>query len=350
MTGAGFGIGRIRWNWLAVLAVVLAALPLVSETNTPTLLAIWALFALSLALMWGFAGILSFGHAAYFGLGAYTYAIASFNIGESTAPLLLALIIPAIVAAVIGAMMFYGRISDVYLGVMTLVVTLILNRFMNATAGDAYKIGNARLGGFNGIPAFPTLNVPGEPNMEIYGTAYYYVVIAGLLIAYLVARWILASAFGRALIGIRENEQRMELLGYDVAGYKTAIFAICGAMAGLAGCLFANWAEIVTPSVFSLGQTAEVLIWVIVGGLGTLVGPMLAAVALGALKLGLGHQTTIDNSLVLGAILILVVLLLPRGLAPTLVAWRRLFAQSQVHRRQARGTRRRRIALQEAKQ
>src|SRR6516165_4564469 len=160
MTGAAFGIGRIHWNWLAALAVLLAALPLVSETNTPTLLAVWALFALSLALMWGFTGILSFGHAAYFGLGAYTYAIASFNIGESTVPMLLALIVPALVAAVIGAMIFYGRISD------------------------AYKIGNARLGGFNGIPAFPTLNVPGQPNMEIYGTAYYYVVIVCLLVAY----------------------------------------------------------------------------------------------------------------------------------------------------------------------
>jgi urea transport system permease protein len=350
MTGAAFGIGRIHWNWLAVLAVLLAALPLVNETNTPTLLAIWALFALSLALMWGFAGILSFGHAAYFGLGAYTYAIESFNIGESTVPVLLAVIVPALVAAIIGAMMFYGRISDVYLGVMTLVVTLILNRFMNATAGDVYKIGNARLGGFNGIPAFPTLNVPGEPNMEIYGTAYYYVVIVCLLVAYLIARWILAGAFGRTLIGIRENEVRMELLGYNVPAYKTAIFSVSGAMAGLAGCLFANWAEIVTPSVFSLGQTAEVLIWVIVGGLGTLIGPMIAAVALGSLKLALGHQTTVDNSLILGAILILVVLLMPRGFAPTFVAWRQRFARSQVHRRQARGTRRRHIALQDAKQ
>lgn len=350
MTGSGFGIGRIHWQWLAALAVLLAALPLVTEINTPTLLAIWALFALSLALMWGYAGILSFGHAAYFGLGAYTYAIASFNVGESTVPMLLALIVPGLVAAIIGAMMFYGRISDVYLGVMTLVVTLILNRFMNATAGDAYKIGNARLGGFNGIPAFPTLNVPGEPNMAIYGTAYYYVVIVCLLLAYLIARWILASVFGRALIGIRENELRMELLGYNVPAYKTAIFAVSGAMAGLAGCLFANWAEIVTPSVFSLGQTAEVLIWVIVGGLGTLVGPMIAAVVLGSLKLALGHQTTVDNSLILGAILILVVLLIPRGFAPSFAAWRRRLAQAQVHRRLARGTRRRRVALQESPQ
>jgi urea transport system permease protein len=342
MTGAGFGIGRIRWNWFFGVAVVLALLPLVMETNTPTLLAIWALFALSLGFMWGYAGILSFGHAAYFGLGAYTYAIASFNIGESTAPLILAILVPAAVAAVIGAMMFYGRISDVYLGVMTLVVTLILNRFMNATAGDAYRIGNARLGGFNGIPAFPILNVPGDPGEQIYGTPYYYVVIVALLGTYLLIRWTLASAFGRMLIGIRENDVRMELLGYNVPALKTAVFVIGAAIAGLAGCLFANYAEIVTPGVFSLGQSAEVIIWTIVGGLGTLVGPMIGAALLGLLKIFLGYQTTIDNSLVLGAILVLVVLLIPRGFAPAFVDWRRRLASAQAVRRQTRGARRRR--------
>src|SRR5262249_40379062 len=348
MTGSGFGVGRIRWNWFAAFAALLVLLPLVSETNTPTLLAIWALFALSLGLMWGYAGILSFGHAAYFGLGAYTYAIASFNIGESTVPLLLAVLVPMIFAAIVGAMMFYGRISDVYLGVITLVVTLIFNRFMNATAGDTYRIGNARLGGFNGMPAFPILNVPGDPDMQIYGTPYYYVVILCLVGSYLLARLILASAFGRALVGIRENDLRMELLGYNVPALKTAIFAISGGMAGLAGCLFANWAEIVTPSVFSLGQSAEVIIWVIVGGLGTLVGPMIGAVLLGTLKIALGMQTSIDNSLVLGAILILVVLLVPRGFAPAFVAWRRRLAQLQAYRRHARGTSRRRLHVKEA--
>src|SRR5262250_3013647 len=176
MTGSGFGVGRIRWNWFAAFAALLVLLPLVSETNTPTLLAIWALFALSLGLMWGYAGILSFGHAAYYGLGAYTFAVASFNMPDTTVPLLLAIAVPAAVAAAIGAMMFYGRVSDVYLGVITLVVTLILNRFMSATAGDAYRIGNARLGGFNGMPAFPTLNVPGDPSAAIYGDGLYYVI------------------------------------------------------------------------------------------------------------------------------------------------------------------------------
>jgi branched-chain amino acid transport system permease protein len=342
MTGPSFGVGGIRWGWFVVGTLVLVLWPAVGTTHTGTLLLIWALFALSLGLLWGFAGLLSFGHAAYFGLGAYTYAIASTNIGESTVPLLLAILLPAMFAAVIGAMMFYGRISDVYMGVITLVVTLILFKFMNATAGDAYRIGSARLGGFNGIPAFPILNVPGDPSTQIYGLPFYYLVVVALLLCYLLSRWILGSFFGRVLIGIRENEARVELLGYSAPLYKTAIFTIAAAMAALAGCLFANWAEIVTPGVFSLGQSAEVIVWTIVGGLGTLAGPMLGAIALGALKLLLGQQTVIDNSLVLGAILVLVVLLLPRGMLPTLLRWRQRRTMASISKRQATSVRRRR--------
>ena len=186
----------MRWGWFIASAVVLLLLPLVTDTNTATLLAIWALFALSLGLMWGYAGLLSFGHGAYFGLGAYTYAIAAMNVGESTGPFLLAILLPAVVAAIIGAMMFYGRISDVYMGVITLVVSLILFKFMNATAGEAYRIGSARLGGFNGIPAFPILNVPGDTSLTIYGTPLYYFAIVCLLGCYLICRGILASTFG----------------------------------------------------------------------------------------------------------------------------------------------------------
>lgn len=334
--------GRIRWGWFIALALALLLLPLVADTNTATLLAIWSLFALSLGLMWGYAGILSFGHAAYFGLGAYTYAITAMNTGESTAAWMLAILLPAFVAAAIGAMMFYGRISDVYMGVITLVFALILNKFVGATAGDAYRIGSARLGGFNGIPAFPILNVPGDPGTPIYGTGLYYVVVVCLLGCYLLGRWVLASAFGRTLLGIRENEARIELLGYNAPAYKTAIFALTAAMAGLAGCFFATWAEIVTPSLFGLGQSVEVIIWVIAGGLGTLVGPVVGAVVLGMVKLLLGQQTLIDNSLVLGAILVLVVLLLPRGLVPSLFALRERRAVHVAGRARSSGTRRRR--------
>jgi branched-chain amino acid transport system permease protein len=236
-----------------------------------------------------------------------------------------------VVAAVIGAMMFYGRISDVYMSVITLVVTLILFKFMNATAGDAYRILDARLGGFNGMPGFPTLNVPGFPELSLFGTPTYYVCAVALLLCYLLCRWILARSFGRLLVGIRENESRCELMGYNVAAIKTAIFTLSAAMAGLSGCFFANWAEIVTPSVFSLRQAAEVIIWVIVGGLGTLVGPMIGAAVLGMVKLLLGAQTAIDNALVLGVILIVVVLAIPRGVVPAIAraweGWRRTRAR-----------------------
>ncbi|HXV06981.1 MAG TPA: branched-chain amino acid ABC transporter permease [Burkholderiales bacterium] len=333
-------IGRIRWGWLLAGAVALLVLPVFTDTHTPTVLLIWALFALSLGLMWGYAGLLSFGHSAYFGLGAYTYAVAVINIGESTGPLLLAILIPAAVAAVIGAMMFYGRISDVYMGVITLVVTLILFKFMNATAGDQYAIGEARLGGFNGMPGFPVLNVPGLPEVSLFGTPMYYVAAAALLGCYLLSRWILARSFGRVLVGIRENEARCELLGYSVPAYKTAIFSISAAMAGLAGCLFANWAEIVTPGVFALKSAAEVIVWVIVGGLGTLIGPVLGAMALGMVKLLLGEQTMIDNSLILGAILVVVVLAIPRGAVPAVQGWwrgrARIRQQRKVHARPRR--------------
>jgi branched-chain amino acid transport system permease protein len=311
-------VGQIRWGWFLLATAILLLLPLVTDTHTPTVLLIWALFALSLGMMWGYAGLLSFGHAAYFGLGAYTYAVAVINIGESTVPLILSMLVPAAVAAVVGAMMFYGRVSDVYMGVITLLVTLILFKFMSATAGDAYVIGDARLGGFNGMPGFHTLNVPGYPEISLFGLPTYYVCAAALLICYLICRWILARSFGRVLVGIRENEARCELMGYNVPAFKTAIFTVCAAMAGLAGCLFANWAEIVTPRVFSLGQAAEVLIWVIAGGLGTLIGPILGAIALGYVKLLLGEQTAIDNSLILGAVLIIVVLGIPRGVVPAL--------------------------------
>ena len=314
--------GRISWPWFIVLALLALALPLADvDVHGFTLLAIYALFAMSLGVMWGYAGMLSFGHSAYFGLGAYVYAIAATNIGESTVPILLAVLIPALVAAAIGAMMFYGRISDVYMGVITLVVTLILYTFMRATAGDQYRIGDARLGGFNGIPAFPTFNMPGDPQWSLFGTPTYYICVVSLLLCYLMCRWQLARSFGRVLIRIRENTARAELMGYNVPAHQTGIFTLSAAMAGLAGCFFANYAEIVTPDVFSLRTAAEVIVWCMFGGVGTLLGPIFGAVALGWLKFQLGQQTLIDASLIFGPILILVVLFFPRGVVLTVIGW-----------------------------
>ena len=311
--------GNLRRD-VATTAMVAAALiwllPFAISANTLTILAIYAMLGLSLGLIWGFGGILCFGQAAFFGLGAYTYAISAINIGESTLPMLLAVLVPAVFALLLGAMMFYGRLADVYLGVITLVVTLILFKFINSTAGPQYVIGQARLGGFNGIPGFPILNVPGYPDLYIWGDSYFYVCAVLLALVYLLVCLLLRSSFGRIAIGIRENETRMALLGYNVAARKTVLFTMGAAIAGLAGALFANWGEIVTPTLFSLSQTAEIIIWCIVGGLGTRLGPVLGAASLSYLKFLLGQQALIDNTLIAGLILILFVIFLPKGMVP----------------------------------
>jgi urea transport system permease protein len=315
---------------LIVSALLIWLLPMVIATYTLTVLVIYGMLGLSLGLIWGFGGILCFGQAAFFGLGAYTYAIAAINFGESTVPMLLAVLVPLIFAAVLGALMFYGRLTDVYLGVITLVVTLILFKFVNSTAGPQYVIGNARLGGYNGIPGFQTLNVPGNPDAYIWGDPYFYFCAVALVIVFLLVTWLLRSSFGRVAIGIRENETRMALMGYDVAARKTVLFATGAAIAGLAGALFANWGEIVTPGLFSLGQSAEIIIWCIVGGLGTRLGPVLGAAGLAYLKFVLGQQSLIDNTLITGLILVLFVLFLPKGLVPAVSAlWKASFGRAR---------------------
>jgi branched-chain amino acid transport system permease protein len=324
------------WAGVAALAVLLALAPLAASDYTLTLLAVYALLALSLAFVWGMGGILCFGQAAFYGLGAYTYAVTSINLGGSGAAVLLGIALPAVAALALGAMMFYGRIGDVYLGVITLVFTLLLFKFANSTAGSAYVIGSASLGGFNGIPGFPPLNVPGQLDQPVQGLALYAVAAVCLLLCWTLLRWVGGTAFGRLLHGVRENELRAELSGYDVRLAKTLAFSLGGAVAGLAGVLYACWAEIVTPEVFSLGVSAEVIIWVLVGGLGSLVGPMLGAVLLGALKGWLGTQAWLDSALVMGLLLMAVVLFLPRGVLPALAGaarggWRALRRRPETH-------------------
>jgi urea transport system permease protein len=283
-----------------------------------TVFAALCILALSLGVVWGYGGILCFGQSAFFGLGAYAYAVTAINLGESTVAVILAVAVPAGFAASLGYFMFYGRLSDVYLGVITLSVTLIFFNLMNSTAGDAYRVGKARLNGFNGMPSLPTLNVPGDPGRVLDPTETFYVVMALLVIVYLGLHVLMASHFGRVVVAIRENEVRCELLGYDVRLHKLLIFTVGGGIAGLAGCLFANWGAFVSPTVFSLAMTSQIIIWVIVGGLGTLVGPIIGCLIMQYLTTMLGTQQLANTNLIFGIIFLVFVLLVPRGLVPTL--------------------------------
>lgn len=282
-----------------------------------TLFAAMAVLALSLAFIWGFGGILSFGQTAFFGLGGYTYAIAAINFQDSTQGIMLAVVIPAVFAAILGYFVFYGRISDVYLGVITLTVTLILFNVINSTSGEEYRIGDAMLGGFNGIPAVPTFNMPFDPSSPLSPEGSWWATAGALVAVYLGLRLVLASPFGRVVVAVRENETRASLLGYDPRLIKLVAFVIGGAIAGLAGALYVNWGAFVGPTIFSLSLSAEIIIWITIGGLGTLLGPIVGCVLIEYIVASIGSQQTLNSNLVLGAVLIVFVLLLPKGLVPT---------------------------------
>jgi branched-chain amino acid transport system permease protein len=146
-----------------------------------------------------------------------------------------------------------------------------------------------------------------------------------LLVVYFALHGLLVTRFGRVLVAIRENEQRVEFLGYDARLHKLVAFAIGGALAGLAGCLYVAWGNYVSPPVFSVVQSAQMIIWLMVGGAGTLLGPVIGAVLISWLTVKIGTQQTVNANVVLGAVLLIFVLLVPRGVAPVvterLVPW-----------------------------
>jgi branched-chain amino acid transport system permease protein len=313
-------------NWVVAVIVGIATLAVVFfapvfyndwELLQLMIYVIFSILALSLAFIWGYGGILSFGHAVFFGIGAYTYAIAAINMGETTLPLILALVVPGLFAALLGYFMFWGRISDVYLGAITLSVTLIFFKVINSTAGPEWEIGKAKLGGFNGIPSVPTLNVPGFPDWTLSTYQMFCLCVVLLAAIYVGLRFLIASDFGRIVVSIKENETRTELLGYDARKYKLATFVIGGAIAGLAGSLFSMWGNYTSPTVFALSQSVQVIIWVVIGGVGTLSGSIIGCFAIQWLTNYLTQVNIVNKDVVLGVLLTAVVLLIPAGFVPS---------------------------------
>jgi branched-chain amino acid transport system permease protein len=289
--------------------------------------AVWlsyGLLALSLDLVWGQAGIFSFGQTAFFGVAGYTYGVLTINLvdrtGESTTAILGAVVVAATLAALLGYFMFYGRVSDVYLAIITLAATLVLLSFFASTADRRYTIGEARLGGYNGMTGIRdpiTLGLPGLSSvpLDIEGTYVFMVLLAGTVYVLLTA--LLRSPFGRVLRAVRENEWRTELLGYDTRRYKLLAFTLGGAIAGLGGATFTGRGFFINPAVFSLPQAALLVIWVLVGGRGTMVGPFLGVALVEWMRSELGGRTE-HTPLVLGLLLIVFVLLIPNGLTSLL--------------------------------
>jgi branched-chain amino acid transport system permease protein len=319
---------RLQWWVLPILGVGLATglLGFVLDEFLLYVATSWIIFgilALSLDLVWGKCGFLSFGQTAFYGLGGYTASIAAINFAPLTGNNLV-WILPvgaltgAAVAALVGYFIFYGRISALQGTILTYTFTLIL---WTGSVGLSITVGGAVVGGDNGMTGIPSLTLSFGSEAQPLGPLGMYLTV--LLIAvglYLTVTAMLRGPFGLVVAGIRLDELKTELLGYDVRAYRLVVFTVGGAIAGIAGGLFASWATYINPTVFSIAEALLVPIYVLVGGRGTLVGGFVGAIAVGALSFWLGGgviggQTT----LALGLVLILLVLFLPRGVIGTLV-------------------------------
>lgn len=322
---------RNAWALPAGIAAALALIfliPLFTEVYTLynlTVFAVLAILTLSLGLVWGMGGIIALGQTAFFGVGAYVYAVLTINLGDSTWGVLGAIVLPVLFAAALGYFTFFGRISDVYFAVISLTVPLILLSLINTASGPAYQIGKVNMGGYNGIPSVPPLNLPFMPGTELSFDGMYYMAALSLLAVYLLLRAVVASRFGRTVVAVRENELRAELLGYDARRYKLGVFCIGAAVAGFGGALYAAWGASVGPGVFSMSFAAQVVVWVLLGGLGTLLGPIVGCFLVQGLTTWLGGVSQLNPEITLGALFVAAVLLIPSGIVPTVCArmgWR----------------------------
>jgi len=287
---------------------------------------VYGLLALSFAFIWGQAGIFSFGQAAFFGVGGYTYGVVGINLiastGETVSAMLAGVAVAALLAAAVGYFLFYGEVGEVELAIITLATSLVLLTVMSSTAGPEYRIGEAMLGGYNGMVGVPPLSLGFSDGFPLLvptaDLLALFIALSALTVLGL--RILLRRPFGRIVLALRDNELRTQLLGYDTRRYKLAVFVIGGAVAGLAGAGYAAWGTFINPTVFALSQAALVAIWVLVGGRRSLLGAFVGVVVIQQLTSTLGGTGGTATPIVLGAVLVAVVLLLPGGIVPALHA------------------------------
>lgn len=287
-------------------ALTLAVLPLALtsyQLGLLTKMLIFAVFAMSLDLILGYTGLPSLGHAAYFGVGAYTVALLALRVRDNFwLDFAGGLAAASVTAALFGLLALRAQ------GSYLLMITLALAQVVWGIAFGWRWL----TGGDDGLPGVPR-PAAGLPWSLADGLRFYYFVLVVFLLA-VGALWVIVrSPFGQALVGIRESERRMEVLGYNTWLYKYVAFVLAGAFAGLAGNLFVYYNGFVSPAYLSIVFSAMALIMVILGGAGTLLGPALGSAAIVFLENVISAATQ-RWLLVLGLIYVAVTLFTPSGL------------------------------------
>ena len=344
------GIDRRAAIFLGFLLLVLLGIPALnlwvpetSALHVPTYVmsllgkyVCFAVLALSLDLVWGYCGILSLGHGAFFALGGYAmgmylmrqigtrgvYAhpvlpdfmvflnwkeLPFFWYGFSSFPYALFMIVfvPGLLAFAFGWLAFRSRVAGVYLSIITQAMTyaLMLAFFRN----------DMGFGGNNGFTDFKDLL--GVPlNTRAARAGLFYAALASLALCLLVCAYVVKSKLGRVLVAVRDAESRVRFLGYDVTSYKLFVFVLSAMISGLAGALYVPLVGIINPGEFSPGNSIEAVIWVAVGGRGTLGGALLGAFSVNGIKTWLTSFAPDLWPFALGGLFVAVTLFLPKGL------------------------------------
>ena len=307
----------LKWRWSGLVLLALIALPFVANVfgeafyiALATRILIFALAATSLNLILGFGGMVSFGHAAFLGVGAYTVVILSqMGVVDAWVAWPTAMVVAGLFALLIGAVSL--RTQGVYFIMITLAFAQMM--YYLVVSFKAY-------GGDDGM-SLPARSRIGFLDMSNDAHFYYVTLLACVVVLVLIAR-VLNARFGHVLQAIRENEVRMQSLGYAVFRYKLCAFIMSGALAGLAGALLANQSGFVSPAMMQWSQSGMLMMMVILGGVGHLYGGVWGAIVFLLLEEILSHFT-IHWQLGLGALLLMVVLLLPNGLTSALTHLRK---------------------------
>lgn len=283
-------------------------------------MSLWAaqsMLALSLIIVWGRGGMFSLGQSGLYAVGAYAFGVVAVNLADSTYlpwALLAALVVTAAVALVIGYFTFYGAVSELNVAIITLAITLVTYSVLNNLGDPKYAIGNAKLGGYNGLSGIPLLRF-GGPESDALTKQQTFVLLGCLavLMTGLVCV-VMASPFGRVLNAVHSNDQRAGLLGYDVRRYRLLAFVLGGVVAGWGGALFAAWGSYVSPSLFTLQPAILVIIWVLVGGRSYLLAAVVGTFLVQSMTRTLGGTQGEYAPIILGFALIVIVMVAPHGL------------------------------------
>ena len=301
-----------------------------------------SIVALGIDLIWGYTGMLSLGHGIFFALGGYAFAMylqlqpdvalpEFFSLyGVSELPwfwepfrsfpftLLAIVFIPALIAGALGYLVFRNRIRGVYFSILTQAALVVFFNFFNGQ--------QELINGTNGLKTSTAQMFGQSVGGDGMQTAFYIVTVILLALTYGLCRWLTSGRFGRMLIAIRDDENRVRFSGYDPTAFKVVVFAVSGAIAGIAGALYTVQSGIVSPQYMDIAFSIEMVIWVAVGGRGTLVGAIIGALVVSWGRALLSERYPDIWLFFQGALFLIVVTVLPDGI----VGWFRNRAVDQV--------------------